>query len=195
MAEPRSVEEYEGALQNAKARVRKLAAAVEAEEGTLVRTALEEAEETAAAAQGLKPVTRPAALQGPRPTEQRLRSQVAQAEVMLRKEHDKFKALLADGNVRLALAVEQGVDSYYEDVRTVRRRGNPVHGPTQAVAQASSALRKLNGERGRLADAVRALNEESEALDAEARVVAQSKQTLIDALRRRDAMHAGARYR
>ena len=183
--EPTPIEELEQQLSVARARVRQLAAAVEAEEGTLVHASLAEAEEKAAAEHG---AGRPA---GPRPTEERLRARVAQAEKLLRKEHVKFQGLLADDNVRLALAVEQGVSSYYDDVQTVRRRGNPAHGPVpHTLAQAGTALKKLQAERARLADVVRSLSEEQEALAAEARVAAQSKDTIVDALRRRDALRA-----
>jgi hypothetical protein len=182
VAEPSSSESLELELQQARARVQRLAAAIAAEEGALVRTALAEAEESAAAERA--PTHN--ALRGPRPTEQRLRAQVTQAEQLLRQEHEKLKALLADSNVRLALAVEHGVDNYYTDVRTVRRRDNPAHGPAQATAQAGTALRRLNAERSRLADAVRSLDEEGEALAAERRAVDKVKRDLVDALRRRD---------
>ena len=61
---------------------------------------------------------------------------------------------------------------------------------TQAIAQAGTALRTLQGERSRLAEAVRALSEEGDALDAEARAATKSKKSLVEALVRRDA----ARY-
>ena len=180
-----TVEELEHLLTVARARVRQLGAAVDAEEGSLVHASLSEAEETAVAAR------RPGHEAGARPTGQRLSAQVAQSEENLRKEHEKFRALFNDGDVRLALAVEQGVDSYHADVRTLRRLGNPAHGGVpHARAQASTNLRNLDAERQRLAEAVRSLTEEQKALADEARVAAQSKQTLVDALRRRDAMRA-----
>lgn len=185
LAEPQSREELDQLLTVAKARVRQLAAAVEAEEGALVNASLAVAEEDAAAELGAGRQV------GPRPTEQRLRARVTQAEQLLKKEHEKFKELLDDGNVRLALAVEQQVDDYFTDVRTIRRRGNSVHGPVpQLLEQASASLRKLQAERARITEAVRSLSEEQEALAREARIAEQSKATLVDALRRRDAMRA-----
>lgn len=182
VAEPASIESLEEELQHARARLQRLSAAIAAEEGALVQTALAEAEELAATERSH---TRGVA-QGTRPTEQRLRVRITQTEQLLRQEHEKLKHLLADGNVRLALAVEHGVETYYSDVRTMRRRGNPAHGPAQAVAQAGSTLRKLNAERSRLAEAVRSLGEEGEALAAESRRSEQSKRDLADALRKRD---------
>ena len=183
MPEPKSSEELEGLLHNARARVRRLAAAVEPEEGTLVHTALTEAEEHAAAEQG---PARPGGAKGPRPTEQRLKAQITHAEDLLKKEHAKFKTLLDDGNVRLALAVEQGVDDYYTDVRTVRRGKQP-------TTSASTTLRRLHEERSRLSEACRSLAEERDALAAETLIVQKSKQEIVDALRRRDQARV-ARY-
>ena len=182
------------ALHGARARVRSLAAAVAAEEGSLVQTTLAAAEETAAAERQQQGSDKQAAvLRGARPTEQRLRARVAQTEQLLRKEHDVFKALLNDDSIQLALAVEANVDNYFTDVRTLRRRGNPAHG-AQAAAQAGTAVRKLEAEKSRLAEAVRSLGEEREALASQARVIERSKQTLVDALHRRDALRSRHAY-
>ena len=182
-AEQEEVEALEGKLFTANQRLKQLQAAISAEEGTLVRAAMAEAEENAAAERRGKP----SALAGPRPTEERLRARVAQAQELLKQEHAKFKTLMDNGSVQLALAVEQGVGDYYSDVRTVRRSGNPVHSDNPAaIAAAGSQLKKLNAERTRLAEAVRKLNEESDALTAESRAVAKSKEQLLNALKRKD---------
>lgn len=189
VAEPKSVEQLEGELHQARGRLRKLKAAVEAEEGTLVRSALAEAEESAAADQR-RPLQGAPLQRGARPTEQRLRARIVQAEQLLKKEHAQLKTLLQDGNVRLALAIDQGVEGYFSDVHTKRQMGNPVHGPVQEISQAGTMTRRLVGERARLADAVRSLGEECEALAGEAHRSAESKHALVESLHRRDAMRA-----
>lgn len=181
------------ALTSARSRVRSLAAAVAAEEGSLVQATMAEAEETAATEPQSHQTTGKQALRGPRPTEQRLRTRIAQTEQLLRKEHDEFKKLLGDDSVQLALAVEQQVNDYYGDVRTLRMRGNPSR-PQLKGAQAGSAIHKLNSERSRLAEAVRSLGEEREGLANQARMAERSKQTLVDALRRRDALRGRFAY-
>ena len=198
-AQPRAViedgvEELEMKLTGARARVRALAAAVQAEEGSLVQATLAEAEEAAASTPQTHQPGGKQAQHGARPTEQRLRARLAQTEQLLRKEHEDFKKLLQEDSVQLALAVEQRIGDYYADVRTVRRRGNPSRGPAHAVAQAGSAVHKLKGERSRLAEAVRSLRQEREALAEQARMAERSKETLVDALRRRDALRGRHAY-
>ena len=168
-------------LRLATLRVHRLAAAVEAEEAALVRTTLAAAEVSAANHTYGK---RPASSGGT--TETQLQSRVTQAEQLLKDEHAKLREQLADPNVQLALAVEQGVDSYYADVHGLRRRTNPAHGLSSNAQTPAAALNKLKKERDRLADAVRSLAAETEAFSQEARVVRESKAGLVDALRRRD---------
>lgn len=171
-------EQIEAELKASRSRVQRLAAQIEAEEGALVRSTLTEAEITAAARRRV-PTTA---------MEQQLMARVAQAEQLLRAEHDKLRAALEDPNVQLALAVEQGVDNYYSDVHTLRRRNNPAHGLNPASANAGAKLRKLTKERERLGDAVRSLTAETEMLAAETRIVVGSKADLAAALKRRDAV-------
>ena len=177
MSSGMDAEQIEADLKASRARLQRLAAQVEAEEGALVRTTLAEAEVTAAARR--RPVTT---------MEQQLMARVTQAEQLLSAEHDKLKSALADPNVQLALAVEDGVDKYYADVHTLRQQTNPAHGLNPASMNAGATLRKLNKERQRLNDAVRSLIAETEMLAAENRVVVGSKADLVAALKRRDAI-------
>ena len=176
----------EDELRQTTARVHKLAAAVEAEEAALVRTTLAEAEMVAASQ--FRPGSSRSSM-----TEGQLMAKVSQAEQLLRAEHAKLKESLADPNVQLALAVEQGVDDYYGDVHMLRRRTNPAHGLSSNAATPAASLNKIKQERERLQDAVRSLAIETEALVREARVVGGSKAELVEVLRRRDAQR-GPRF-
>ena len=121
------------------------------------------------------------------PTEGQLVARVSQAEELLRQEHSKLRDSLAEPNIQLALAVSQGVDGYYGDVRALRQRSNPAHGLSAGAATPAAALTNLKTERDRLQGAVRSLAIETESMAREARVVAESKAQLVVALRRREA--------
>ena len=95
------------ALKLSTARVRRLAAAVEAEEAALVQAALMEAE-VMAAARGSSSTASAA-----RHTEQQLEARVRRTSQLLQEETQKLQASLqSHDNQKLALAVEQGVDDY-----------------------------------------------------------------------------------
>ena len=117
-------------------------------------------------------------------------NRVTQAEQLLKAEHERLRSALEDPNVKLALAVEQGVDDYYSDVHTLRKANNIAHGLNPASASAGANLRKLTKERDRVSDAVRSLTAETEMLEAEARIIVESKRELAAALKRRDGMRA-----
>ena len=168
----------------ASSRVHRLAAVVEAEEAALVRTTLAEAE-LAADAHGRLPAQQSSTTEG------QLTARVMQAQQLLADEHAKLRETLADPNVQLALAVNQGVDGYYGDVHALRHKSNPA---SVNKAAPTAALSKLKKERERLADAVRTLAIETEGLAREARNANESKAALAEALRRRD-LQRGANFR
>ena len=166
------------ALKLTTARVRRLAAAIEAEEGALVQGALVEAEVVAAARSSNVP--------GSRPHEQRLQARVGQTRQLLRAERSKLQEDLAHGNTQLALAIEHGVDEYYSDVRGLRRERREVQGAAAGAAQPGSELYRLREEERRLGDAVRSLSAEIEALATEEAAAVASRSELLEAIRTRE---------
>lgn len=178
-------EALQAALKLSTARVRRLAAAVEAEEGALVQAALAEAEVAAVVNSS------GAGARAAKNAEQRLHTRVGQSKQLLQTERKKLQdALRSDGdNARrqqLALAVEQGVDEYYSDVRAMRRERREVAGAASGAAQPGSMLRRLREEERRLDDAVRSLRAEIDALEVDEEAAVDQRRALVKALRKRE---------
>jgi hypothetical protein len=174
------------ALKLSTARVRRLAAAVEAEEGALVQAALMEAE-VMAAARGSSSTASAA-----RHTEQQLEARVRRTSQLLQEETQKLQSSLqSHDNQKLALAVEQGVDDYYDDLRTMRRERRAVAG---VGGDPGTMVRRLREEERRLDDAVRSLRAEIDALEADEMAAVEQRRALVKALHRRERGVREARY-
>ena len=181
--EAADVEALSQSLRLARARVRRLEAAVEAEEAALVQVSLTEAEVDAAAG--------PAAALAARQAEAKLQSRVGQTRQLLDKEKAQLRAALSEqapggGGRQLALAVGQGVDDYFADVRQVRTERRAVQGAAANLAQPGSHLHRLREEERRLDDAVRSLRAEIDAMAVDEEAAAGSRRELAEALRRRE---------
>jgi hypothetical protein len=174
------------ALKLSTARVRRLAAAVEAEEAALVQAALMEAE-VMAAARGSSSTASAA-----RHTEQQLEARVRRTSQLLQEETQKLQASLqSHDSQKLALAVEQGVDDYYDDLRTMRRERRAVAG---VGGDPGTMVRRLREEERRLDDAVRSLRAEIDALEADEMAAVEQRRALVKALHRRERGAREARY-
>ena len=174
------------ALKLSTARVRRLAAAVEAEEGALVQAALMEAE-VMAAARGSSSTASAA-----RHTEQQLEARVRRTSQLLQEETQKLQSSLqSHDNQKLALAVEQGVDDYYDDLRTMRRERRAVAG---VGGDPGTMVRRLREEERRLDDAVRSLRAEIDALEADEMAAVEQRRALVKALHRCERGVREARY-
>ena len=85
-----------------------------------------------------------------RHTEQQLEARVRRTSQLLQEETQKLQSSLqSHDNQKLALAVEQGVDDYYDDLRTMRRERRAVAG---VGGDPGTMVRRLREEERRLDD-------------------------------------------
>ena len=178
--EAADAEALAASLKLASARVRRLEAAVEAEESALVQLSLTEAE-LAVAAAGSSDRQRTT-----RQVEQKLQGRVGHARQLLAAEKARLRTSLGHGNTQLALAVEQGVDTYFTDMHAMRAERRAAQNTAARVAQPGSMLRRLHEEERRLGDAVRSLRAEIDELSADEHAAAASRRELTEVLRRRE---------
>lgn len=171
-------EALEGELRASSVRVRRLVAAVEAEEASLVASALQET----AWGPPTSADERRAARQAESAQLRRLAAKFATARQRLQDERKGLRESLEDERTKLALALSHGVDDYYENSRTLRRERRAVEG----AAAGGAGLRALQEQKAKLGGALRSLSAELEALEKDERKAVEARRELKSALFRRE---------
>ena len=169
-------------LASSRCRARRIAAAIEAAEASLVSCAMRDEPPTPVELRRAEALVL-----------RKLHAKVGVVRERVDAERAKLRDALNDERTKLALAVSHGVDSYYTESNALHRERREAHGAAGAAAKPGSALRKLQDDDARLGTALRKLGADLDGMQAEEARVREARRDLKSALYRREGALEPAR--